>query len=66
MTEDLAQIQPEIVAVDLDLDLPAIRIEVVDPAGEGFSALLDADEVIDLVCKLIGALERLHQGEFAS
>jgi hypothetical protein len=61
MTEDLQEIQPDTVAVGLDLDLPAIRLEIVDPTGAGFSALLDVDEVIDLCCRLLGAVARLRR-----
>jgi hypothetical protein len=47
--------------VGVDLDVVAVRLEVVDPRGEGFQALLGADEVLDLALKLIGSLARLKR-----
>jgi len=61
MTEDLQEIQPDTVAVGLDLDLPVIRLEIVDPTGAGFSALFDVDEVIDLCCRLLSAVAKLRR-----
>jgi hypothetical protein len=61
MAEDLKEIEAAQTVVGVDLDVVAVRLEVVDPAGNGFQALLGADEVFDLALRLIAALARLKR-----
>jgi hypothetical protein len=63
MSEQLHEIEVAQTAVGVDLDVVAVRLEVVDPRGEGFQMLLGADEVLDIALKLIGALARLRRWE---
>jgi hypothetical protein len=65
MDEDLIEIECAQTAVGLDLDVVAVRLEVVDPAGNGFQALLDTHEAVSLACKLIGSVARLQGWESA-
>jgi hypothetical protein len=44
--------------VALDRDLPKIRLEFIDPTGQGVAFALDRDEVLDLVVQLIRVLGR--------
>jgi hypothetical protein len=50
-----------IASVEMDLD--AIRLELVDPVGRGCAALLSADQALDATLKLIGAMHRLRRLE---
>jgi hypothetical protein len=47
--------------VGLDPDLPAVKLEVLDSLGQGWAALLDPDEALELTLKLSGALARLQR-----
>jgi hypothetical protein len=61
MPEHLAEIEAAQQVVGVDLDLVAIRLEVVDPRGDGFACLLGASEALDLALRLIGGLMRLRR-----
>jgi hypothetical protein len=49
------------VAIGPDPDITAaIRLEFVDPQGEGFAVLLDCNEALNLVLRVTGCLARMR------
>jgi hypothetical protein len=63
MDGELQEIECAQSLAGVDLDVVAVRLEVVDPSGEGFQVLLDCNEAVALACKLIGSVARLRGWE---
>jgi hypothetical protein len=62
---DTELFSPERIMIGIDAPA-AIRLEVVDPIGQGFVCLLDADEALEMALGLVAAIARMKGYEVLS